>query len=185
MEIQTTPLDGLLHIRPVAYGDSRGFFLEGYNRKRYLAAGFPDVQFVQDNCSRSCHGVLRGLHFQRQHPQGKLVFVVTGSVFDVAVDLRSGSSTFGQWYGCELSAENHHQLWIPPGFAHGFCVLSETTDFFYKCTDYYHPEDEGGVIWNDPEIAIHWPIEGVCLSDKDRALPRLSALASGGLPLRN
>jgi len=169
MKINTTNLEGVLHIEPKVFGDARGFFLETYNKERYMEAGFPDVDFVQDNHSRSRKGVLRGLHFQLNNPQGKLVQVATGSVFDAAVDVRVGSPTFGQWYGCILSEENHHQLWIPPKFAHGFCVLSDTADFVYKCTDYYHPEDEGGLLWNDPEVGIDWPIVSPRLSDKDEA----------------
>jgi len=169
MKVNQTNLEGVLHLEPKVFGDARGFFLETYNKERYMEAGFPDVEFVQDNHSRSSKGVLRGLHFQLNHPQGKLVQVATGSVFDVAVDVRVGSPTFGQWYGCVLSEENHHQLWIPPKFAHGFCVLSETADFVYKCTDYYHPEDEGGLLWNDPAIGIDWPIASPFLSDKDKA----------------
>ncbi len=167
MKVNQTNLEGVLHIEPKVFGDARGFFLETYNKERYMQAGFPDVDFVQDNHSRSSKGVLRGLHFQLNHPQGKLVQVVTGSVFDVAVDIRVGSPTFGQWYGCVLSEDNHHQLWIPPGFAHGFCVLSESADFVYKCTDYYRPDDEGGLLWSDPDVSIDWPVESPLLSDKD------------------
>jgi len=169
MKVNKTNLEGVLHIEPKIFGDARGFFLETYNKERYMAAGFPDVDFVQDNHSRSSKGVLRGLHFQLNHPQGKLVQVATGSVFDVVVDVRVGSPTFGQWYGCTLSEDNHHQLWIPPKFAHGFCVLSDTADFIYKCTDYYRPDDEGGLLWNDPDVGIEWPIELPLLSDKDKA----------------
>jgi len=169
MKINQTNLDGVLHIEPKVFGDARGFFLETYNKARYMEAGFPDVEFVQDNHSRSSKGVLRGLHFQLNHPQGKLVQVATGSVFDVAVDIRAGSPTFGQWYGCVLSEENHHQLWIPPKFAHGFCVLSDTADFVYKCTNYYQPEDEGGLLWNDPDVGIDWPLTEPLLSEKDKA----------------
>jgi dTDP-4-dehydrorhamnose 3,5-epimerase len=169
MKINKTNLEGVLHIEPKVFGDARGFFLETYNKQRYMEAGFPDVAFVQDNHSRSSKGVLRGLHFQLNNPQGKLVQVATGSVFDVAVDIRVGSPTFGQWYGCVLSEENHHQLWIPPKFAHGFCVLSETADFIYKCTDYYQPDDEGGLLWNDVDVGIDWPLSEPLLSEKDKA----------------
>ena len=169
MKVNKTNLEGVLHIEPKVFGDARGFFLETYNKERYMAAGFPDVDFVQDNHSRSSKGVLRGLHFQLNHPQGKLVQVATGSVFDVVVDVRVGSPTFGQWYGCVLSEDNHHQLWIPPKFAHGFCVLSETADFVYKCTDYYCPDDEGGLLWNDPDVGIEWPLKAPLLSNKDKA----------------
>ena len=182
MKLTHTPLPGLILIEPQVFGDARGFFLETWNRDRYIDAGFPDVQFVQDNHSRSVKGVLRGLHFQRQHPQGKLVQVATGTVFDVAVDIRIGSETFGQWYGCILSEENHHQLWIPPGFAHGFCVLSNSADFQYKCTDYYRPDDEGGVLWNDPAIGIDWPITVPQLSDKDLHFTSLNELSPAMLP---
>jgi dTDP-4-dehydrorhamnose 3,5-epimerase len=183
MNVIETKLPGVLLIEPKVFGDARGFFMETWNRERYCEAGFPDVQFVQDNHSRSSRGVLRGLHFQLEHPQGKLVQVVTGAVFDVAVDVRIGSPTFGQWVGYELSEENHRQLWVPEGFAHGFAVLSDTVDFVYKCTDFYRPEDEGGVCWNDPEIGIDWPLSDVTLSAKDQALPSLSeALASQNLP---
>jgi dTDP-4-dehydrorhamnose 3,5-epimerase len=178
MKVKETNLPGVLLIEPDVFGDHRGFFLETWNRERYLAAGFPDVSFVQDNHSRSCKGVLRGLHFQKQHAQGKLVQVATGAAFDVAVDIRPDSATFGQWAGYELTEENHHQLWIPPGFAHGFCVLSDVADFQYKCTDYYHPEDEGGILWNDPDIGISWPLGIPQLSDRDISLPKLAELFS-------
>lgn len=182
MKINKTNLEGVLHIEPKVFGDTRGFFLETYNKERYMAAGFPDVEFVQDNHSRSGRGVLRGLHFQVNHPQGKLVQVTSGSVFDVAVDIRLGSPTFGQWYGSVLSEENHHQLWVPPKFAHGFCVLSESADFLYKCTDYYRPDDENGLSWNDAEVGINWPLKEPLLSDKDRALLPLSGIAPLLLP---
>ena len=182
MNIQQTDLPGLLIVEPDVHGDERGFFLETWNQRRYLEAGFPDVRFVQDNHSRSMRGVLRGLHFQRKHPQGKLVQVVTGSVYDVAVDLRPGSPTFGQWLGTELTADNHRQLWIPPGFAHGFCVLSEHADFQYKCTDFYRPDDEGGIRWNDPQLGVAWPLETPMLSAKDEALPLLAQLSEHDLP---
>ena len=175
MIVEETRLAGVLLVKPKLNGDSRGFFLETFNEQRYTEAGIPGsaLRFVQDNYSRSAQGVLRGLHFQRRYPQGKLVQVIKGSVFDVAVDIRPGSSTFGQWVGVELSEDNLHQLWVPPGFAHGFCVLSETADFQYKCTDFYHPEDEEGIIWNDPDIGIGWPFEAPLLSAKDQANPRL------------
>lgn len=182
MKIIETELPGVFVIEPDVFGDARGFFLETWNRERYMEAGFPDVGFVQDNHSRSGRGVLRGLHFQREYPQGKLVQVVRGAVFDVAVDIRVGSPTFGQWAGYELSEINHRQLWIPPGFAHGFCVLSEVCDFTYKCTDFYRPSDEGGLIWNDPDIGINWPIKSPALSDKDAAYPYLSDISKSKLP---
>jgi dTDP-4-dehydrorhamnose 3,5-epimerase len=181
MKVSQTDLDGVLLIEPRVFGDGRGFFLETFQSARYREAGI-DAAFVQDNLSRSAGGVLRGLHFQLNHPQGKLVYVTRGEVFDVAVDIRTGSPQFGKWFSTVLSDENHHQLYIPPGFAHGFCTLSETVDFVYKCTDFYHPEDEGGVIWNDPDIGIDWPIDEPALSDKDLANPRLSALTADELP---
>lgn len=182
MKLVETSLPGVLIVEPDVFGDARGFFLETWNRERYLAAGFPDVDFVQDNHSRSRQGVLRGLHFQRGHPQGKLVQVVRGAVFDVAVDVRRGSPSFGQWTGAELTDENHRQMWIPPGFAHGFCVLSEVCDFTYKCTDFYRPSDEGGVIWNDPDIGIAWPVSEPALSVKDQTYDRLSDIPANILP---
>ncbi len=185
MKIIETDIPEVLLIEPDVFGDHRGFFLETWNKRRYLAAGFPDVEFVQDNHSRSAQGVLRGLHFQRQHPQGKLVQVVTGVVFDVAVDIRIGSPTFGCWVGYELSEKNHRQLWVPPGFAHGFCVLSEMADFSYKCTDYYHPEDEGGIFWNDPEIGIAWPLDKPMLSVKDQTNGMLADCSADSLPQYN
>ena len=164
------PIEGLFVIEPKVFGDSRGYFMETYNQKDFEAAGLT-MQFVQDNQSSSAKGVLRGLHFQKNHPQGKLVRVVSGCVFDVAVDIRPGSKTYGKWYGVELSAENKKQFYIPPGFAHGFLVLSESAEFCYKCTDFYHPEDEGGLMWNDPDIGIDWPIRDdmkLNISEKDR-----------------
>lgn len=183
MKIIETALPGVLLIEPRVFGDQRGFFLETWNRERYLDAGFPDVEFVQDNHSRSHKGVLRGLHTQVANPQGKLVQVVTGSVFDVAVDIRTGSPTFGQWVGYELNEENHRQLWIPPGFAHGFCVLSDVVDFTYKCTTLYAPGDEAGIVWNDADVGIEWPIDTPLLSDKDAILPCLADLPSNKLPV--
>lgn len=160
-------------IEPKVFGDSRGFFFESYNRRAMAPLGI-DVEFVQDNHSRSSRNVLRGLHYQIQHPQGKLVRVVAGEVFDVAVDLRRGSKTFGRWTGHLLSAENKRMMWIPPGFAHGFCVTSETAEFLYKTTDYWYPEHERCIVWNDPALAIRWPISGEpLLAAKDRAGVRL------------
>ena len=149
-------IEGLKVIEPAVFGDARGYFMETYNYNDFKEAGI-DCQFVQDNQSASKKGVLRGLHFQINHPQDKLVRVVSGEVFDVAVDLREGSETYGKWYGIILSEENKKQFYIPEGFAHGFLVLSETAEFCYKCTDFYHPGDEGGLAWNDPEIGIEWP----------------------------
>ena len=175
------PIEGLYEIEPKVFGDSRGWFMESYNQKDFEAAGLT-MRFVQDNQSMSVKGVLRGLHFQKTHPQGKLVRVVSGQVFDVAVDIRPGSPTYGQWHGVLLSAENKKQFYISPGFAHGFLVLSDVAEFCYKCTDFYHPEDEGGLLWNDPGIGIQWPevtgerlLDGtpLTLSDKDRRWPTL------------
>lgn len=156
IKIRKCPIEGLYIIEPLLHGDSRGYFMETYNQKEMFEEGLKMV-FVQDNQSMSKKGVLRGLHFQRQHPQGKLVRVIKGKVFDVAVDLRKNSKTFGRWYGIELSEENRKQFYISEGFAHGFLVLSDEAEFCYKCTDFYHPEDEGGLAWNDPFIAIKWP----------------------------
>ena len=171
-QIKVTPCDikGLYIIEPTVHGDNRGYFMETYNQKDMHEAGL-DMVFVQDNQSCSTKGVLRGLHFQKEFPQGKLVRVIKGRVFDVAVDLRAGSETYGKWFGVLLSAENKKQFYIPEGFAHGFLVLSDEAEFAYKCTDFYHPGDEGGVLWSDPEIGIDWPIpEGVepILSEKDK-----------------
>ena len=151
-----TSIEGVKVIDVRSYGDARGYFMETYKRPDFVAGGI-DCEFVQDNQSASTHGVLRGLHFQIEHPQSKLVRVVSGEVFDVAVDLRPGSPTFGRWEGATLSAKNHRQFFIPRGFAHGFLVLSETAEFCYKCDDTYHPNDEGGLMWDDPDIAVAWP----------------------------
>jgi len=172
MKVTQTPLPEVLLLEPKVFGDARGFFLETYHAQRYEAHGIP-AHFVQDNLSRSVKGTLRGLHFQEPNPQGKLVQVLAGAVWDVAVDIRTGSPTFGQWVAFELSAENKHQLWIPSGFAHGFCVLSESADFSYKCTDFYNPAAERSVAWADPTLAIPWPVEAPLLSVKDAAAPRL------------
>ncbi len=172
MNVRATPLDGVLLIAPKVFGDARGFFLETFQARRYAEAGIP-APFVQDNHSRSARGVLRGLHYQIERPQGKLVMVTKGAVFDVAVDIRKDSPTFGQWFGSELNDENHHQLYVPPGFAHGFCVLSEQADFLYKCTETYAPELERSIIWNDPDIAVAWPLEAPSLSARDAQAPRL------------
>ena len=156
IKVTKAPIEGLYVIEPTVFGDSRGYFMETYNQNDMKDAGL-DMVFVQDNQSMSTKGVLRGLHFQKQYPQGKLVRVIKGSVFDVAVDLRADSKTYGQWYGVELTAENKKQFYISEGFAHGFLVLSDTAEFCYKVTDFYHPNDEGGLAWNDPEIGIEWP----------------------------
>ena len=174
MRYTETKLAGVLLLEPDVYRDSRGFFLERYNHSTY--AGFPglDVAFVQDNHSRSKRGVLRGLHLQRRHPQGKLVSAVRGTVWDVAVDIDPASPTFRQWVGVELSEDNHLQLYIPPGYAHGFCVLSEQADVLYKCTEFRHADDEYGILWNDPDLAIDWPVDEPVLSGKDAANPGLA-----------
>ena len=156
IKITACPIHGLYIIEPAVHGDSQGYFMETYNQNDMREAGL-DMVFVQDNQSMSVKGVLRGLHYQKEHPQGKLVRVIQGRVFDVAVDLRAGSPTYGQWYGVELTAENKKQFYISEGFAHGFLVLSQTAEFCYKVTDFYHPGDEGGLAWNDPEIGIQWP----------------------------
>ena len=158
MKVTPTSIPSVLIIEPRVFGDTRGFFFESFNQRAFNLATGLDVNFVQDNHSRSSKGVLRGLHYQIQQPQGKLVRVVHGSVFDVTVDLRKSSPTFGQWVGVELTEDNHRQLWIPPGFAHGFYVLSDSADFLYKTTDYYAPEFECSLIWNDPTIGIEWPL---------------------------
>ena len=170
-----TAIDGVLILEPKVFGDERGFFLESFNQKVFDDAVGHRVVFVQDNQSRSARGVLRGLHFQRPpHEQGKLVRVTSGSVFDVAVDIRPDSTTYGKWVGVELSARNHRQLWIPPGLAHGFLVTSESADFLYKTTDYYAPASEGAIRWDDPTLGIAWPLDGidVTLSAKDAAASR-------------
>lgn len=168
MKVIETSLPGVLLLEPKVYGDARGFFMESYNKRVMSAVGITQ-EFVQDNHSRSAKGVLRGLHYQIQQPQGKLVRVVSGEVYDVAVDLRRGSPSFGQWIGMRLSAENKLLLWIPPGFAHGFYVLSEWAEFLYKTTEYYAPEHERCLLWNDPVLAIDWPLEGEPrLSEKDK-----------------
>ena len=174
MIITPTALPDVLLIEPKVFGDARGFFFESYNRRAFAEAAGLDVDFVQDNHSRSAQGVLRGLHYQIQQPQGKLVRVVAGAVFDVAVDIRKTSPTFGQWVGIELSAENKKMVWVPPGFAHGFLVLSEVAEFLYKTTDYYAPSHERTIAWNDPDIGIAWPLAGApLLSAKDQAGARL------------
>ena len=179
-----TSIDGVIVVDAKAYGDARGYFMETYKRPDFVAGGI-DCDFVQDNQSSSTRGVLRGMHFQIEHPQSKLVRVVRGTVFDACIDLRPGSPTWGKWEGVVLSAENHRQFFIPRGFAHGFLVLSDEAEFCYKCDDIYHPGDEGGLMWNDPEVGIAWPAlvgeqafdsSQVVLSDKDRLHPPLSSL---------
>lgn len=173
MKFEATPLPDVLRVVPRVFGDPRGFFLESWNAATFRAAGL-DLPFVQDNHSRSARGILRGLHYQTLHAQGKLVRVTSGEVFDVVVDLRRSSPTLGQWYGEYLSAENHYMLWVPPGFAHGFYVTSDYADFQYKCTDIYHPDSEVCLAWDDPALGIDWPIP-------DGELPRLSAKDAQGI----
>ena len=175
MQVIPTAIPDVLIIEPKVFGDTRGFFFESFNERAFRQATGLTVNFVQDNHSRSAQGVLRGLHYQLQQAQGKLVRVVRGSVFDVAVDIRKSSPTFGRWVGVELSEENHRQMWIPPGFAHGFLVTSASADFLYKTTDYYAPEHERCIAWNDPAIGIDWPLGGL--------VPQLSGKDQQGLPL--
>jgi len=181
MKVIATELDGVFIIEPHVFGDRRGFFLESFQKQRYAKAGI-DADFVQDNISFSVRHTLRGLHYQYPRGQAKLVQALRGEIFDVAVDLRHGSPTFGQWTGVTLSEQNCRQFYIPQGFAHGFCVLSETVLFMYKCSDYYAPEDEGGICWNDPQLGIHWPVETPILSDRDQAYTSLSRMAPDRLP---
>lgn len=171
MKVTKAPLSGLLIIEPKIFVDDRGHFYEAFQQKRYEEHGIPP--FVQDNISRSRQHTLRGLHYQLPHAQGKLVYVTRGDVWDVAVDIRTTSPTFGHWFGIHLNDENHTQLYIPPGFAHGFCVLSDEADFHYKCTDYYFPDSEQGIIWNDDKLNIPWPVKNPILSPKDELYPSL------------
>ena len=173
-QVTTTPIEGVLILEPKVFGDARGFFFESFNARDFAQATGLVRNFVQDNHSKSSQGVLRGLHFQVQHPQGKLVRVTQGSVFDVAVDIRRDSKTFGQWFGLELSADNKRQLWVPEGLAHGFLVTSESAEFLYKTTDYWYPAHERSLLWNDPELGIDWPIDFA---------PQLAAKDVAGLPL--
>ena len=172
MECEATPLSGVVLLKPKVFGDERGFFMESWNKDTFADAGI-SADFVQDNHSRSRQGILRGMHFQTEHTQGKLVRVTSGEVFDAVVDLRADSPTCGEWYGVTLTATGHEMLWVPPGFAHGFYVLSETADFLYKCTDYYHPASEMSLAWDDPSVAIEWPLV-------DGAAPELSAKDQAG-----
>lgn len=176
MNVIKTKLDGCVIIEPKVFDDERGFFLETFQAERYISEAGITLPFVQDNHSRSSKSVLRGLHFQKTKPQGKLVRVVRGQVYDVAVDIRKGSPTYGQWDGLILSEENKTQFWVPPGFAHGFVVLSDIADFEYKCTDYYDPSDEGSILWNDSDLNIPWPIDNPILSNKDASAYRLADL---------
>lgn len=183
MERHETSLEGVWLLEPRVYSDHRGFFVESYNRRTMADLGIT-TEFVQDNHARSGRGVLRGLHYQLGRPQAKLVRVTVGRVFDVVVDVRGGSATFGRWFGAELSAESFLQMYVPEGFAHGYLVLSEVAEFQYKCSDFYEPSQERGVLWSDPDIGIRWPVEDVepILSDKDARLPRLHAMADADLP---
>ena len=181
MNIQTCELEGLLIIEPKVFGDARGYFLETYRAERYAEAGI-DERFVQDNLSRSSRGTLRGLHLQHPASQGKLVYVVEGEVFDVAVDVRVGSPSFGKWAGAHLSSRDHRQMYIPPGFAHGFCVVSDHALFAYKCTEAYLPQHEVGVAWNDPALAIPWPVSQPIISEKDHRFLPLAAIDPARLP---
>ena len=181
MNVTETRLPGVVVVEPKVFGDERGFFMETWNAARYEEAGLP-MRFVQDNLSFSARGVLRGLHFQNPQPQGKLVSVLRGEVFDVAVDIRAGSPTFGEWEGVILSSENKRQFYVPEGFAHGFLVTGEAALFFYKCTDYYAPAWEGTVLWNDPGIGIEWPIAEPIVSEKDRAAAPLNEMPEDALP---
>lgn len=178
LKVTGCEIEGLYVIEPEVREDERGYFIETYNFRDMKEKGL-DMVFVQDNQSKSKKGVLRGLHFQIEHPQGKLVRVIKGRVFDVAVDLRNGSATYGKWYGVELSEENKKQFYVPEGFAHGFLVLSDEAEFCYKCTDFYHPGDEGGIAWDDPEIGVQWPVEDgmeIILSDRDKKWKGIGAL---------
>ncbi|MFW6049743.1 MAG: dTDP-4-dehydrorhamnose 3,5-epimerase [Myxococcota bacterium] len=181
MRVVETELPEVKVLEPRVFGDARGFFMETWNGPRYREAGIAG-EFVQDNMSHSARGVLRGLHLQHPHDQGKLVWLVEGEVFDVAVDVRVGSPTFGRWVGATLSADNRRQIWVPPGFAHGFCVTSERATVIYKCTDVYHPESEVGVAWNDPDIGITWPVRDPDLSAKDAGSFPLRSIAPERLP---
>ncbi|MBW1779222.1 MAG: dTDP-4-dehydrorhamnose 3,5-epimerase [Deltaproteobacteria bacterium] len=182
MKCTETSLPGVLMIEPMVFEDDRGFFMETYHTGKYTKAGL-EASFVQDNLSHSKRFTLRGLHYQRNHPQGKLVYVVTGEVLDIAVDIRWGSPTFGRWTETLLSAENRRQLYVPEDFAHGFCVLSETADVIYKCTDLYAPGDEYGILWSDPTLDISWPVDNPILSEKDAKNPRLTDVPEALLPV--
>jgi dTDP-4-dehydrorhamnose 3,5-epimerase len=180
MKTIPTPIDGLVVIEPQVFEDERGYFLEIHHQQRYRESGIDRI-FVQDNFSFSVKGTIRGLHYQRTKPQAKLVQALTGEIYDVAVDIRTDSSTFGQWFGIRLSEQNKYQMFIPEGFAHGFCVLSENAHFSYKCSEYYDPQDEGGILWSDQKLAIDWPISNPKISEKDRHLPQLADLEQAAL----
>lgn len=181
LKIQEMPIPGVFLVEPACFKDHRGFFMETHHLEKYHQAGI-DEAFVQDNHSHSVQYVLRGLHYQLTHPQGKLVYAVTGEIFDVAVDIRKGSPTFGRWTSAILSAQNHRQIYVPKGFAHGFVVLSGSADVIYKCTDIYTPGDEYGILWNDPAIGINWPVKNPILSGKDQENKRLNDIPSHRLP---
>ena len=181
MNVIKTDFPEVLVFEPDVFSDERGYFFETWNSKRYAGVQIPET-FAQDNVSFSCKGTVRGLHFQHPHEQGKLVTVLAGEVLDVAVDIRAESPTFGKWIGVKLSQNNHRQMYIPPGFAHGFCVVSDTAIFCYKCTDYYNASTDKGIIWNDPDLAIDWPVENPLLSDKDAHLSTLKNLSEQDLP---
>lgn len=182
IEVTKTPLSGVVIIKTRVFGDERGFFMETFNQQQFEQAGLPS-NFVQDNHSRSSKGVLRGLHYQLPQWQGKLVRALSGAIFDVAVDIRPDSRTFGRWFGLELNDENRLQLYIPPGFAHGFATLSDTADVAYKCTSLYKAEDDAGIAWNDPDVGIKWPISEPLVSEKDAAAPRLSEVNHSDLKI--
>lgn len=182
MEVISLEIPEVKLVKPRVFKDARGFFTQTYHYEQYREAGM-DVRFVQDNWSRSTKGVLRGLHYQLRHAQDKLVSVIRGEVFDVAVDIRRGSPTFGKWVGAVLSEENHHQLFVPKGFAHGFCVLSDEVDFVYKCSNFYTPGDEYSIRWDDPKLGIQWPLQNVILAGKDKLAPFLKDVSVDHLPI--
>lgn len=182
LKLINTSIPDVILIEPNVYNDSRGFFLETFHHRKYADVGI-DQLFVQDNYSHSKQGIIRGLHYQLIHPQGKLIFVMKGEIFDVAVDIRQGSPSFGQWFGTSLSAENKRQMYVPQGFAHGFCVLSESADVMYKCTDSYDAKDEHGIFWSDETIAIGWPVKTPILSDKDNGFQKLTEISENDLPV--
>ena len=181
VKFNKTPLSGVLLIEPDVFEDARGFFMEIFHKEKYAEGGI-GRSFVQDNHTHSRHGTLRGLHYQLRHAQAKLIYVTTGEIFDVAVDIRRGSPTFGQWTGTKLSSENRRQIFVPEGFAHGFCVLGKTADVIYKCTDLYIPGDEYGIFWADPALGIDWPIKTPVLSEKDKQNPKLDQIPEDHLP---
>ena len=182
MKVVETRIPGVLIVEPKVFGDERGFFMETFHGRKYKEHGIDRI-FVQDNHSRSCRSTLRGLHYQLRHPQGKLVYAVSGEIFDVAVDIRKGSATFGQWVGITLSAVNKRQIYVPEGFAHGFCVVSDQADVIYKCTDFYAPDDDYGILWSDPKIGIDWPVDAPLLSPKDGRNRPLDAVPKENLPV--